>query len=117
MKMIAAALLALVSGFARAQDAPASAPAESFGAYRAAEECMRAYGRRFAPTSANPQDVADAGLQACHGQRWAAAVAKARRNGAQSDDVAARYANTEPDEVNLRRAAIMALLEARYPKR
>lgn len=111
MKTIAALAALLVSvSAASAQETAASD--HGFAAYNAAEACMRAYGQRFAPTAASPQDVADAALQACFSKRYAAAAEKAQRYGAPAGSTA----NTQPDEQSLRRATIMALLEARYPK-
>lgn len=106
LAMIAALLLARA---VCAQDAPA-ASAPGFTAYAEAESCMRTYARRFAGTQAAPQDVADAALGACFSKRYAAAVEKAQRYGAP-----AGTASTQADEPALRRVAIMALLEARYP--
>lgn len=105
--MIAALLLARA---VCAQDAPA-ASAPQFTAYAEAETCMRSYARRFAATPAAPQDVADAALEACFSKRYAAAVAKAQRYGAPPGT-----ASTQADEPSLRRVAIMAVLEARYPR-
>jgi hypothetical protein len=111
MRMMAAMLLAMASAV-HAQDAASSAPGQGFEAYSAAEDCMRDYGRRFAPTTANPQDVADAALAACSHKRYAAAIEAALRRHYQ-----ASTANTAGDEAPLRRLTIQACLEARYPQR
>lgn len=98
---------------------PAPAPAPYFppqggfdpDAYVKAEKCMRAYAVKFAPTPALPQDVADAALEVCHHERYMAAVLRMRGmlNSVTSDTLLV-------DEPPLRRVAVAALLEARYPK-
>lgn len=72
---------------------------------------MREYGRRFGPTNAAPQDVADAALASCFRKRYAAAAESAQRRR-----LPATAANTDTDETGLRRLAIQACLEARYPR-
>jgi hypothetical protein len=90
---------------------PPPAPPYDVNAYAKAEKCMRAYAVRFAATAALASDVAEASLEACHKERSAAALARASGN--------ARYvtiATLQSDEPDLRRAALMAILEARYAK-
>jgi len=88
-----------------------SPPTYDHDALAKAQKCMRGYAMRFASTTALPQDVADAALEACEHERFLAGVARAHG-----------YANTvdlntlRADEPDLRRAAIQALLEARFPK-
>lgn len=90
---------------------PLPAPTYDRDAYAKAEKCMRSYATRFAATGALPQDVADAALEVCHKERSAAALT---RMGGHATSVT--IATLQADEPDLRRAAVAALLEARYPK-
>lgn len=88
---------------------PASAPAFDPDGYEKAERCVKGYAVRFAQTTALPQDVADAALAACEKERVQAARTRAR-------GAAPSMTMQQVDEPDLRRAAIRALLEARFPR-
>jgi len=88
---------------------PASAPMFDPEGYEKAERCVKAYAVRFAQTTALPQDVADAALAACEKERSQAARTRARGSSP-------TMTLLQVDEPDLRRAAIRALLEARFQR-